>query len=327
MCEISVILPTDSYRTIEPVLRSLSEQTVADRIEVVLVSTEEDVLPSETSYRDAFADLRIVTSDSLAPLPAARSVGIRAARGEWVLIGETHSFLLPDALEILLARGEEGWEVVVPGFLNDNPRSLLSWGSFLASYGRWNQSLPPGPLDEAPAYDSLVRRSSLLALRPGLDEVLHDAEVLRDALEESGARIFLESRARIRHANIELIRAFVHEHSLIGRAIGSRRARHWSLPRRMLYLLATPLVPLVLWRRALTGIRAARSRWQLGLRFELAAIFTFAIKAVGEALGLLGIPWGPKQVAAMTNYEVNRFDYVRDSHGRSEAAPRQHPAS
>lgn len=313
MCAISVVLPTDSLRTIEPVLRALQQQTIADQIEVLLVSTELSALEGAERYREPFAGLRTLTSDSIAPLGVARGAGIRAARGEWVFIGETHSFLMPDALELLLQRGTDDWDVVVPGFLNQNPGSLLSWASFLAAYNKWNRALPEGPIDEAPPYDSLIRRKMLIELSPGLDAILLDAELLRESLRAAGARIFLESRAGMRHTNIELVGAIAHEHILIGRAIGAQRSQTWSLARRLLYLAATPAVPWILLRRARPGVRAARSRWGLDFRFELAVLLPFTFKAIGEGIGLLGARWGEAQQAAMSRYEVRRFDFVHES--------------
>src|SRR5437764_8028066 len=136
---LSFDLPTDSYETIEPVLTKLRQQTIARRIEVILVALSAEMLAPASEHESDFAALRIIEVPSISPLGIPRAMGIRAATASFVFIGETHSFLHPDAAEKLVATAVEGnWDAVTPGFENGNPNGRVSWAAFLAAYGRWS---------------------------------------------------------------------------------------------------------------------------------------------------------------------------------------------
>src|SRR5205823_7233256 len=112
---LSVILPTDSYATIQPVLERLRRQTIAPRIEVVLVGNRAN-LATAPMYQE-FAHVRVVEVAVPFSLGAARVAGTRAATAPFVFIGETHSYLYPDAAEKLIAAAKaEPWTAVSTGF-------------------------------------------------------------------------------------------------------------------------------------------------------------------------------------------------------------------
>lgn len=309
--ELSIVLPTDEAGTIEPVLRNLERQTIASKIEVVLVvaAKQGDPRPPAAS---SFADVRRVQVEKLSPLGRARAAGVRAAAAPFVFIGETHSFLRPDAAEKLLERARaEDCAVVVPGFENQNPSNLWSWAAFLGDYGAWSAAQAAVEVREPPVYNALIRRVDLLALQDGLDEALYHGDQLRRALSRGGARTVFEPAARIGHVNIDQLRYLWREHFMVGHMIGARRAREWSLLRRAFYFLAGPMIPFVLLARAFPGIRATLTAVPHRLR-TLGAIFALkSIRAVGEMVGYLGVPATGLEARA-DRLEIRKFDYVSD---------------
>ncbi|HEV2046190.1 MAG TPA: glycosyltransferase, partial [Chthoniobacterales bacterium] len=235
--DLSVILPTDTYETIQPVLEKLRQQTVAHRIEVILVAPSAEAVAKASAHEADFAALRIVESATLSPLAVPRAAGMRAAAAPLIFVGETHSYLHPDAAEKLMDAAASGpWAVVTPGFENANPATVLSWASFLGAYGRWSADLPAGEIPESPLYDSLYRRDVLLALGERLVSTLSHGDDLRREMQARGHRICFEPAARIEHLNIDKPAAWFHEHFLIGLTIGWRRARQWPWWRRLVYI-------------------------------------------------------------------------------------------
>ena len=311
---LSVILPTDTAKTIEPVLRNLGRQTIAREIEIVLVSDSADHGPPfPFDHRQhPFGKLTCVAVDQLSPLGRARAAGVRAATAPFVFIGETHSFLRPDAAEKLLYRAAtENCCAVVPGFENENPTNLWSWAAFLGDYGAWSAAQPPVELREPPVYNVLIRRDVLLSLNEALADALYHGDQLRRELERLRARTVFEPSARIGHVNLDRLRHLWREHLMIGRMIGARRAREWALPRRAAYFAAGPLIPCVLLRRALPGIRASRDEVPSRLR-TVALVFALkAIRAAGEMAGYLGVPATGLEAKADL-LEIHKFAHTSD---------------
>src|SRR5262252_245437 len=86
---LSVILPTDSYATIQPVLERLHRQTIASRIEIILVGPRAHLAVAESDQE--FADVRVLDIAYPFSMGTARAAGARAAMAPLVFLGETHS--------------------------------------------------------------------------------------------------------------------------------------------------------------------------------------------------------------------------------------------
>jgi hypothetical protein len=91
--------------------------------------------------------------------------------------------------------------------------------------------------------------------------------------------------------------------------IASSRASRWSSARRALYVAASPLIPLVLWRRVLPGTwSTVRAR-----RLPLATVFWtgvgMIVKAGGELVGYAGAAGGDWE-RRLHEYEVHKLAYA-----------------
>lgn len=306
---LSIILPTDSFATIQPVLERLRLQTIAHRIEVVLVAPAPDAVANARMGENDFAAIRIVSINSLA-LAAGRAAGIRAATAPLVFIGETHSYFQPDAAEKLVNAAASGnWASVAPGFENANPGSVCSWAGFLADYARWNRHLPAGEISDAPLYNALYRREVLLLMKENLEEIFSHGDRLFLTLEAGGYRAHFEPSARIAHVNLDRWSISLHEQFLAGLLIASRRAIHWPWWRRMAYIGGAGLIPFVLFWRMWPGIRRSIHADRLPLLTIPGIFLLMCAKSAGELIGYAGAR-AARYEAAMDRYEIHKADYV-----------------
>ena len=310
---LSVILPTDSYATIQPVLERLRRQTIARRIEVVLVAPRANLTAAPANRE--FANINVVEVASPFSLGAARAAGTRAARAPLVFIGETHSYLYPDAAEKLIAAAvAKSWTAVSPGFENGNPKSACSWSCFLADYGQWSARLPGGEIADAPIYNAVYRRDVLLELDGDLAQLLSHGDQLRLALQAHGSRAFFEPAARIAHVNLDRPWPALHEQFLAGVMIGEQRAARWSWWRRLVYIFGAGLIPFVLVWRIWPGIRRnARTERLPIMTIPLIVLLKFA-KACGEVIGYAGNGTS-EHSARMEHYEIRKVEYLASKPG------------
>jgi hypothetical protein len=303
-----VVLATDTYSTIRPVIERFRGQTIHDKIELVLVAPSEEAVKEALAHREEFAGIRIV-EDPVTALAPARAAGIRAATAPFVFVGETHSYPHPGFAEALLGRLSGPWSSVTPAFGNANPNGALSWAGFLSDYGRWVDGMPDREIPEAPIYNAAFRRAALVALGERLASALSLSDEMPMALRAAGHRAYFEPSARLDHVNVARPWHWVEERYLAGVLIGGHRSRRWSLPRRALYILASPLIPLVLFRRVLPGSWATVRRKRLPLSTIPLIGVGMALKAAGELAGYGGVSVKDAE-RRMHEYEVHKLAYA-----------------
>ena len=306
---LSVILATDAYPTIEPVVRRLRAQTVAHRLELVIVTPRPEEVRREAGP-GGLAALVVVGVESLVPLAAARAAGVRAATGPVVFVGETHTYPEEGWAEALIDEHAGDWAAVVPGFGNANPSGALSWAAFLSDYGAWLASLERRELSLIPTYNTAYKRSALLELEPRLDVLLSTGDELIVELRAAGRRFVFQPSARIDHANVARRGAWLLERYLGGLLTANSRMARWSRGRRLLYAAGSPLIPVVVLARIAGGVSAARQAHGIPLAVYPALLLGAVIGAAGELVGYLGGPvtWADRR---MTEYEIHRLRYLQ----------------
>jgi hypothetical protein len=308
MPRLSVVLATDVYDTLRPVVSALQRQRLAAEIELVIVlpSAAQAGVPREELR--AFAHAQVVAVDSVERLATARTAGIHAASAPIVFIGETHTYPDDGWADALLAPFDEQWTAVVPAISNANPATAASWAAYLFDYARWGPSRSAGEMSDPLVYNTAYRRSALLALGDRLPDALEPhREVMWPLLWASGHRALFAPAARIAHVNIGRLGWLLQEKFCSGVVLGMRRSGRWRLWRRLLYLLASPLIPIVLLARVARDARPPRAT-TLPAGTIPALVLCALVKTLGEVVGYLGIVL-PARVAQLTRMEIHKVDY------------------
>ena len=305
--EMSIVLPTDTYATIRPVIECLCRQTVRDRIELVLVAPP-GAVDAALAYRDDFAGIRIV-EDPVADLAPARAAGVHAASAEWVFIGETHTYPQPGWAEALLTAFNGPWAAVVPAIGNANPKGAASWASYLFDYGAWGPNRHSGEIADPLIYNTAYRREVLLSLGDSLPAALDPSEeALWPLLMSLGHRAALASDARILHLNVGTFRTLIREKFCVGVVVGTHRSARWSPLRRLLYFVASPLIPIVLFGRVLRGARHWPSD-TLPTSTIPGVLIAALAKTAGEIIGYAGVKL-PAAAARLQDIEIRKVRYA-----------------
>ena len=308
---MSVVLVTDTYEEILPVIERLRAQTARDRLEIVLVSPAGDRLrpgAGDTGL-DSFARVQMVEAGFPVALGEARAAGVRAASAPLVFIGETHSYPHPRMAELLIEAHTGGWTAVVPGFGNANPDETASWAGFLLDYGAWSPGMEAGTLSHAPMYNASYRRSALLEFGDRLETALRGGDEMENGLRARNQRVYFEPSAKIDHLNVTNSAAWVRDRFLSGVLIAAARARRWSWRRRLFYVCASPLLPGLYLSKVRAGVRAWRRDQALPLGTLPLVVVGAVLKGAGEMIGYARGSGGTAD-EVMTDLELHRSAYA-----------------
>lgn len=280
----AVIVTPDGHRAIERTVEHLRDQTVADRIELVVVGrldSEADVPGAAGLHSIRTVDFGVIESTG-----RALAAGFRRARAPLVVCCEEHSFPEPGWAEALIAAHSGPWAAVGVELDNANPGSATSWAHLFSDFGAAVSRTRGGPASELPGHHTAYKRSALQRYGPRLGEMLEQEWVLHDDLRSRGERLYLEPRARASHLNVSRLGANLFSEFHGGREFGAYRARlrSWSFARRLLYVAAAPLIAVVRMVRTLGHVRRS-GRADLLPRLLPVLALSLLANCLGQALG------------------------------------------
>lgn len=300
----AILVAAADYSSLQHVLFHLSGQTLRDRIEIVLVGPGPSDAGLARLNLQGFYGYQVVAM----PRPGfsaaeGYAAGIRQAKAPVVVLCEDHSFPEPDWAEQMLVAHQQPWAVVGPAVRNGNPQTLLSWVDFFMGYSEWAYPVPSGSRRHLPGHNSSYKRAILLDYGKDLDERLEAETVLHWDLVRRGHQLYLESQAVTRHLNFALFSTWFPLHLWSGRRFAATRSHGWPLGKRLLYACASPLIPLVRFRRIVAEVRKPGRYPGTLLRLAPVLLLGLLLDGFGQ---LLGYTFGPGNTLQKTaNLELH----------------------
>ena len=310
---MSVVLATPGdFTTIAATVRHLRRQSIAERLELVVVARAADALSVGESAFHGFWGHQVVGVGRVVSAGQANAAGVRAARAAVVALAEDHCFPEPEWAEALLERHARGDVAAVgPVFRNANPATLVSWCDFIIGYGPWMEPGTSGDQPFLPGHNSSYRKAVLLEVGARLEKFLEAETVLHLELRRQGHRLVLEPRARTAHTNFGRLGSWLPVQYHHGRVFAAERARRWTWPKRAFYAAASPLIPGVRFVRAVRHLRRAkRPRPSLARLGPLLAL-GLAADGLGQLVGYLSGAGAASQQLARCEFQ--RIDHVPES--------------
>ena len=314
-----VMVSPDSFETIRTTVKALRRQTVAGRLEVLVVgpvSVRSDL--DEELFSD-FASWQYIESDDTHSSSEMRAAGIREASASVVALTEDHCFPARRWAEALIARHAEPWAGVGALFENANPGTAVSWANFVIEYGDWIDPEKGGEIHHIGGHNSSYKKQLLLDYGDRLPEILQAESAMQWDLASRGERFYLEPRARMLHMNFARFQPSIQLRFYGGRLFAANRARDWGFGRRLLFTAASPLIPLVrAWRSIRTLVSAGQSDRLPRVLPILMVLLAF--DGLGETVGYARGAGGSMQW--LTDIEFHRQRFLENPERDMEAALR-----
>lgn len=269
-----------------------------------------------------FHTFRVVEVGEIKLPSQAKAVGVLKATAPILAFAEDHCYPDPDWAAALIAAHQQGWAAVGPAMRNANPATMLSWAGLFLHYGC---CLEPATLQAAeclPWHNTSYKRELLLAYGDELASMLVVESMLLDDLRDKSHRLCFEPAAKTYHVNISLLSSWIGHAFWGGRQFAAIRAekQKWSLWRRLLYIVGTPLIPFVRLRRTRQIIYRTGKQRELLPRVLPALISGLVPHAIGEMIGYAFGKGNAEQ--RYSYYEMARIRHLtaKDRQAQSEPA-------
>jgi hypothetical protein len=286
--DLSVIaISCDCLRTLRQVLASLSQQTVAPRLQVVIVSPSLDDRETIEDLLRGFADVRLLASPSDAYAGEQHAMGVREATAPFVAFVEDHATPAPDwAEQVVRAFKRSDYAGIGVAMHNANPRTALSWGNLMIGYLNWVAPVAAGEANFIPVSNATYRRDLLLPFGDELPAKLERGGDLQQSLRRQGYRFYIEPAARVYHRNFSRLGSTLRLRMQIGRLHAGERAAGKSLPGRLALALLAPVHPAM--RLAKIVKRLIARQYPLRPRMVFGVAVGLTGDAIGHVVGCLG---------------------------------------
>lgn len=251
----------------------------------VIVATNERPEAVER-LRAAFPAVRFLSHPDVDSVFRLRSLGVVVATGRWIALIEDHCTVGPGWLAAL--RGAHRVPGRVVGGPIENGRAGVSDGAlYLCEYSEYMPPRADGATAALLGTNVSYLRDDLRNCEPIWRDKFHDNEV-NDQLRALGRTLHLAAQATVfSHLRMTLREGMAHLYGG-GRRFGGYRKSRSSRGRRVLWVLASPLVPLVWFARIVRRV-VTRRPGRLGtLILGMPSVGCLLLAwAAGEAVGYL----------------------------------------
>lgn len=281
------LLTQDGFSTIARTVSHVAAQKEASSIELLVVTDRPENVRPDAAAIAPFHSFRVVLANMENGSGRARAEAVGHASAAIIAFGEDHCF--PDVgwAAALLDAHRGDWAAVGPVVSNANPTTIVSWADLLMGYGDWLAPGFSGVRPHLPGHNSSYKRTPLLAMGDELPTLIEAESPLQWRLREQGYKLYQDSRARAAHTNFEKWGVWLHVLYHAGRVFAATRSLNWSLPHRVLFAAAAPLIPLVRFQRHIR--QAFRAGWRLPFVTRVAPVLLVGllVDAAGQFMGVL----------------------------------------
>lgn len=176
------------------------------------------------------------------------------ARGEIILLTKDHCAPDSNWVHAHVAAQREHGRGAVGGVMRPSQETgALGWAVFFLDFFRYVEPRTAGPADALTVCNVSYRKSQLDAVRPIWETIFHETAVNR-ALRERFGPLWLESRAAVTMGRRVAFRDIARERYAFGRSFGATRLEYSSGLQRIVFILLSPMVPLVVMGRMLAVV-------------------------------------------------------------------------
>jgi GT2 family glycosyltransferase len=215
-----------------------------------------------------------------------RTIGLRAATGEFVALLEDHAYPSPEwCAAVTDEMRKHPRAAAIGGAVECESSSTLNWAVWFCDFGRYQSPMPEGLATFVSDSSALYRRSALEAIAEAWKNDYHETAV-HGALVAAGYELRTTPRAVVWQKRPRLSwGTALNERYVWARSYAGTRARLEGSPRRWMLASLSPALPILMTGRIIQ-ITNDRGRFRAELRRAVPSIVVLqTMWAIGEFVG------------------------------------------
>ena len=210
--------------------------------------------------------------------------GIVAARAPWVALLSAHCIPQPEWLTAVVSLKRSDVDAGIGGWFENDAEAVASdWAIHLLRYVNFSRPRAQAGCGNIAADNAVYRRCEVVGQPDLIERGFWEPEFHRRFFAK-GLQLRVAPELRAVHRNRYTVAQFSHQRRDHGFMFGNDRARGLGFGALLLYLLASPLIPAVLWAKIEVATR--RMDWHPPAGTHLWLLYFCTHWASGEARGL-----------------------------------------
>ena len=263
-------------------LKSLEKQADVAGVEVIVVSNFglEDTENAQTA-----SFVNYILADQ-ATVPELRTRGIQQARGEIIALLEDHCEVDPEWTREICKAHALPFQIVGGAVENISPNLALNWAVYFYDYGNYMLPSKAGAAETLSGMNVSYKREMLAAAKEVYADGFFETFV-NEKLKQHGHKLYFAPSAIVYHRKDYNFKTVTTQFYHQARSFAAQRKVNLSFPRRILFVLAACLLPILLPVR--TVARTLKKNRHLGKLMAAVPclVILLTVWAAGEFCGYL----------------------------------------
>lgn len=287
---VSVIIAAyNSHKTIGKCLESLQHQQDTDNYEVIVVDSSQDSA-TENITRN-YPKVKLVRVHERKYPGDARNLGIAQAKGD--IFAFTDTDCIPDKNWVArIIEAHQHPHPVIGGVVDiANKESYVSWAAYFCEFNQWipREAENKNKITEIPTCCLSMKRWVFDKFGPFIEGTYCSDTAFHWKMAKEGHRPMLVPTIKISHINIDRWVKYFQKQFMHGRQFARVRVaeKGFSVPRRLLYLLLSPLLPLLLTYRIFVRLTDSAYYFKKFLLVSPIVLTGLSFWSFGEMVGYL----------------------------------------
>lgn len=287
--DISVIIASiNGLPYLKECIIALSKQKGNFNTQVIVADC---VGSSVTNYlRGEHPWVEVIAYGDKQSVPKLRAAAIAKATGKIIAITEDHCIPPPDWYEQLARAHSQHTGPAIGGAVDNGAVDrLVDWAVFFCEYSNFISPVDEGVVHDLPGPNVSYKREALEPLRDLIKEEYWETFV-HGKLEETGNKLWSDPNVKVIHKKHFRFTDFLSERFHYSRAFAGTRNESMSVPKRIVYFFASPLLPPILLLRISKRVMKHKEhlpKFAMCLPYILLFMIAWA---VGESIGYASGP-------------------------------------
>ncbi len=241
--KLSVVVGSNNARhSIQKCLRELITQRNGQNVEIIIVDNSTDGTGEIVIAQ--FPEVTLVRCEANKLMPELWEIGMRQAAGDIVAITTSHFVPAKNWIKEILKAHENSSPAIGGAIENDPSAGAVAWAVYFCRYSPYMLPFKEKTVDDFAGDNASYKHWALERFqeswRNGFWESFVHAEMRKEGLQ-----LLVSPNILVYHQKSFDLAGFIKQRFWHGRQFGSERAHKLSTPKRLLYILLSPLIPFI----------------------------------------------------------------------------------